>query len=123
MKKRLARARPGEANVRSAIRGGGAHRSSIEPVLLQGRQRGPEIDVIGLAVDDEGWHRLHACGFSFGDSALDLSEVYDLDLILSRIELIRELPFGVGANRTSGMVENRFPCHSVNSFSIAQSWN
>ncbi len=81
--------------------------------LFQGGEISPEIYVIRVTIDDEGWNGFYSGGFGLGDPAFCLTEVDDLDLILFWIELFGEPTFGVDADWAPGVIENRFACHDV----------
>jgi hypothetical protein len=81
--------------------------------LFQGSEISPEIDVIRVTIDDEGWNGFYSRSFGLGDPALCLTEVDDLDLILFWIELFGELTFSVDADWAASVIENRFACHDV----------
>jgi hypothetical protein len=81
--------------------------------LFQGGEISPEIEVIWVTINDEGWNGFYSGSFGLGDPGLCLTEVNDLDFILLWIEFFGELTFGVGADRAASVIENRFAHHDV----------
>lgn len=49
-------------------------------------KRSSEVDVVWLAVDNQGWHGFHACLFCLVNAALGLAEVDDLDIEAEAIQ-------------------------------------
>jgi hypothetical protein len=81
--------------------------------LFQGGEISPEIDVIWVTINDEGWNGFYSGSFGLGDPGLCLTEVNDLDFILLWIKFFGELTFGVGADRAASVIENCFAHHDV----------
>ena len=97
-----------DAVIRAGLRVGPPRAKGLGLALFQGGEVGPEIDVIGVSVNNEGRNGLHACRFSLCYSALCLAKMHDLDVILSRIELVGELALRLDTDGAAGMIEDCF---------------
>ena len=71
--------------------------------LFQIGQCRAKVDVKGLAIDDERWHRLDACRLGFFNTVLLFAQVDDLDGIAGGIERIDELLLGRHTLRATRM--------------------
>jgi hypothetical protein len=77
----------------------------LRTVLLQDRQRRPEVQVQGLAIDNERGNGFHPGGRGFGHTMLGGPKVNDLDIDPGRIEVAGDDAFGFDADRAAGVVE------------------
>ena len=87
--------------------------------LFQCGKIGPEIDVIGLAVDNERRDGLHARCLGLAEPAPIGAQMNDLDIECCRIERRRKTLLGVDADTASGVIEGGFLFQAVSPLEVA----
>jgi len=81
--------------------------------LFQRAKGGAEVDVVGLAVEDEGGHRFDAGVFRFRQTRLLFPEVDDLYIIASFVQCGGKVLFSGNTDRASSVVEDSLVFHTV----------